>query len=161
MNGLDNIKMSQAELEQLISKYFDCETSEAEEAALKQALAECGYNSPVIDDARVAMGFFLVGKTVDSGLKRKRASVYLWRAMSIAATVAVLIMVGAGLFRTDDILEDDKCIAYVNGEVVHDQDVVMSLIKHDLNNVNSASSTVENSIENQLSAIRSVLQGDK
>ena len=55
MNKLQKIN-SQAELEQLIERYFDGETSLQEEQLLKQTLADCTWTSDTIDEARFTMG---------------------------------------------------------------------------------------------------------
>ena len=43
MNKKQENNMTQAELELLVGKYFDCETTEEEEIVLKRALSECRF----------------------------------------------------------------------------------------------------------------------
>ena len=57
MNKRLNIS-SQAELEQLINRYFDGETTVQDEQALRETLADCPWSSDVIDEARFTMGYF-------------------------------------------------------------------------------------------------------
>ena len=58
MNTFHHIT-NQAELEQLIDRYFDGETSVQEEQLLRKTLANCTWSSETIDEARFTMGYFV------------------------------------------------------------------------------------------------------
>lgn len=102
----------------LSERYFDAQTTEEEEVALRRFLASntCGAE---FDDVRAVMGFSVVGKAK----QRKKKAKHLRRAaIGIAAAVAaVAIAVPALLNRNNDVY-----VAYIGGMVVTDQEVVMT-----------------------------------
>lgn len=159
MNVNRNIemKLSQKELETLIEKYFDCETSDEEERRLRSELADCRYESPLIDECLVAMGYFSVGKKVLSDRKRHSRVVVVRRAMSVAATVAVIFVSALFLRGSFEGVDNGYCYAYVNGEKISDNDKVLALMQSDLSNLNDVTGDDCNSMMEQLSAIRNVL----
>lgn len=126
---------SQAELERLIERYFEGETSLQEEQMLRQQLAECPWESEIIDEARFTMGYFAAHQRQQ---QQRPAAVNRYRVMAIAASVALLLTVGTGLLWHSQ-QPKDVCIAYVNGQEIHNDEAVMALIENDLNNINNAS----------------------
>lgn len=151
MNKLQKIN-SQAELEQLIERYFEGETSLQEEQMLKHNLADCPWSSDTIDEARFTMGYFTAHKqqshrVVNLGMRR--------RVMSIAASIAVLLTIGASaLWYTNH--TQGVCLAYVNGKAISNEDAVMELIAEDLSTMDVASQ----SMEAQLISISEALELD-
>ena len=126
---------SQAELERLIERYFEGETSLQEEQMLRQQLAECPWESEIIDEARFTMGYFAAHQRQQ---QQRPAAVNRYRVMAIAASVALLLTVGTGLLWHSQ-QPKDVCIAYVNGQEIHNDEAVIALIENDLNNINNAS----------------------
>lgn len=126
---------SQAELERLIERYFEGETSLQEEQTLRQQLAECPWESEIIDEARFTMGYFTAHQRQQ---QQRPAAANRYRVMAIAASVALLLTVGTGLLWHSQ-QPKDVCIAYVNGQEIHNDEAVMALIENDLNNINNAS----------------------
>ena len=143
---------NQAELEQLISRYFDGETSIQEEQELRQCLANCPWNSDLIDEARFTMGYFA------AHVQQQRRVVKMTsrrRITAIAASIAVLLTIGASaLWYTQQ--SQGKCLAYVNGKAISNEDAVMELIAQDLNTMDVASQ----SMEAQLQSISEALELD-
>ena len=159
MSGLNentNCGMSLAELERLVSRYFDCETTEDEERLLKRTLASCDYSSPVIDEARVALGYFLVGRSVSKKKRTGTKMIIPLRTISVAAMFALVVMFGIKFYEAD-FAETQDCIAYVNGNVVNDDSEVLALVMGDLAEMNTASVAVEDVMNSQLSAMSSVM----
>lgn len=143
---------NQTELEQLIERYFDGETTLQEEQALKQALADCPWTSDTINEARFAMGYF----TTHKQQQRHSAIVTMRRrAIGIAASIAVLLTIGGALLWQTQ-RPQDVCIAYVNGKAITSDDAVMALIEKDLNTMDNAS----NSMAAQLSSLGEALELD-
>ena len=136
MNKPEQIK-TQAELERLIECYFDGMTTVEQEAALREALAQCPWQSETINEAKAVMGYF-----VAHSQQRRRTTTHFsrLRIAGIAATIALLIAIGGyHLWHTHGQTTDDVCIAYVNGKVLDNSDEVMALIEQDLNSINAAS----------------------
>ncbi len=123
-----------AELEKLIGRYFDGETTVQEEHQLRQCLADCRWNSELIDEARFAMGFFAIDAQERSRGRNRRSH----HITGIAASIALLIGVGAFALWHQHV-RDNMCVAYVDGSVVNDDDEVMALIRQDLNTMGEAS----------------------
>ena len=151
MNKLQKIN-SQAELEQLISRYFEGETSLQEEQMLKQILADCPWNSKTIDEARFTMGYFSAHNQQQRRVVKMRSR---RRITAIAASIAVLLTIGASaLWYTQQF--QGECLAYVNGKAISNEDAVMELIAQDLNTMDDASQ----SMEAQLLSISEALELD-
>lgn len=143
---------NQAELEQLIERYFDGETSIQEEQMLRETLADCPWNSEVIDEARFTMGYFATHGQTQQRVAKKS---YHRQIIGIAASIAVLLTIGGAiLWKTQQ--TQVECIAYVNGKAITSDDAVMALIEKDLNTMDNAS----NSMTAQLSSLGEALELD-
>ena len=135
MNANHHIN-NQAELEQLISRYFDGETTVQEEQALREALADCPWHSEIIDEALFTMGYFAAHRRQQ---ERKNHWLKSDRIIGIAASIAVILAVGGYVIWHQQPQTADMCIAYVNGETINSSEDVMSLIENDLNTIGEAS----------------------
>ena len=157
-NYAEKVKLSQAEIEALIERYFDCLISDAEEKLLKSELAKCQYRSPIIDEALVAIGFFEVGRRRTVKATRNRGNIVALRVASVAASVAVIIAIVMNFVPVSGVNEDNYCIAYVNGQEVNDDAVVLELMRSELAGVNEASKATEETITMQLSAFKGIIK---
>ena len=144
---------NQKELEQLIERYFDGDTTTQEERELRQCLAECPWSSEIIDEARFTLGFF----ATHSQLKRRHIIRLSgrFRITSIAASVAVLLAIGIGMLWQSQ-QSKDMCVAYVNGKVIHDEKEVLSLMQGDLNDMGNATQ----GLADQLSSLGEAIEID-
>ncbi|MBR5673078.1 MAG: hypothetical protein IKW97_01640 [Muribaculaceae bacterium] len=127
---------TQAQLEELISRYFEGETSVQEEQALRQCLADCPWQSETIDEARFTMGYFAAHRRQ---LERKSRWLMNDRIIGIAASIAVILAVGGYVIWHQQPQTTDMCIAYVNGKTIDSSEQVMELIENDLNTIGEAS----------------------
>lgn len=143
---------SKSELEQLIERYFEGETSLQEEQMLKQFLADYPWSSEVIDEVCFTMGYFTAHKQQQRHIVKMTAR---RRFIGIAASVAVLLTIGGALLWQAQ-RPQDECIAYVNGKAITNDDAVMALIEKDLNTMDNAS----NSMVAQLSSLGEALELD-
>ena len=143
---------NQAELEQLIERYFDGETSVQEEQMLRETLAGCPWSSEVIDEARFTMGFFAAHchETERVAKKSNRR-----KFIGIAASIAIVLAAG-GYALWHQQQSTGVCIAYVNGMVVQDDDKVMTLIANDLSMMDNAA----DAMTDQLSSLGAALELD-
>jgi hypothetical protein len=151
MNTFQHIT-DQAELEQLINRYFDGKTSVQEEQMLRETLADCPWSSEVIDEARFTMGYFIAHRKAEQQTSKKS---YSRQVIGIAASIAIIIAAG-GYALWHQQQSDDICIAYVNGRVVQDNDKVMTLVANDLSKMDNAA----NAMTNQLSSLSEALELD-
>ena len=143
---------SQAQLEALIEQYFEGMTTLEQEDAMRQCLAHCPWSSQAIDDARMVMGYFATHaeqqhNQVTHGMRQ--------RFIGIAASIAVILAVG-GYVLWHQSQPSDVCIAYVNGNVVEDNDKVMALVANDMSKMDNAA----NAMTNQLSSLGEALELD-
>ena len=127
---------TQAQLEELIGRYFEGETSVQEEQALRQCLADCPWENETIDEARFTMGYFAAHRR-----QQVRKSRWLTndRIIGIAASIAVILAVGGYVIWHQQPQTTDMCIAYVNGKTIDSSEQVMELIENDLNTIGEAS----------------------
>jgi len=142
---------NQAELEQLIERYFDGETSVQEEQMLRAALADCPWSSETIDEARFTMGYFAAHSHETQRTKKSNSRRQL---IGIAASIAIILAVGVYAWHHHQ--PGDVCIAYVNGQVVQDNDKVMALVADDMSKMDNAS----NAMTDQLSSLGEALELD-
>ena len=143
---------NQAELEQLINRYFDGETSVQEEQMLRETLADCPWSSEVIEEARFTMGFFAAHCQEKARTARKN---HRRQLIGIAASIAIILAAGGFAMWHQQQLSD-VCIAYVNGKVVEDNHQVMALVANDLTKMDNAA----NAMANQLSSLGEALELD-
>ncbi len=151
MNKRLNIS-SQAELEQLINRYFDGETTVQDEQALRETLADCPWSSDVIDEARFTMGYFAAHRNEQQRVAKKTNHRQI---IGIAASIAIILAIG-GYALWHQQQSNDVCIAYVNGNVVDDNDKVMALIANDMSKMDNAA----NAMTHQLSSLGEALELD-
>ncbi len=143
---------NQAELEQLIERYFDGETSVQEEQMLREALADCPWSSEAIDEARFTMGYFAAHSQESERVAKKSNR---RKFIGIAASIAIVLAAG-GYALWHQQQSTGVCIAYVNGMVVQDDEKVMTLIANDLSLIDNAA----DAMTDQLSSLGAALELD-
>ena len=79
--------MTQTELERLIECYFDGMTTVEQEAALRESLAQCRWQSETINEAKAVMGYFVAHS-------QQRASRQLSPCLSQSADIICGILMG-------------------------------------------------------------------
>lgn len=143
---------TQAELEGLIERYFDGDTSVQEEQMLRETLAACPWSSEVIDEARFTMGYFAAHCHEAQRVARKNNRN---KFIGIAASIAIVLAAGVyALWHQQQSV--GVCIAYVNGMVVQDDDKVMTLIANDFSMMDNAA----DAMTDQLSSLGAALELD-
>lgn len=110
-------------------RYFDAETTEREEAQLREFAATT--KDPDFDELRAVMGFAAMERRMEHETKaqrtKKTASLPYWRIAGMAA--CLLLVVGLFALSSESLAEPD-CVAYVNGQKVTNPDQVMELMQH-------------------------------
>ena len=144
---------NQAELEQLIERYFDGETSVQEEQMLSEILADCPWSSEAIDEARFTMGYFAAHCQEKERTARK---IHRRQLIGIAASIAIILAIGIPAMYHSWFAPHNECIAYVDGKIIDNDEVVMALIESDLSKMEDAS----NSMEAQLQSLGEALELD-
>lgn len=144
--------MTKHQLEQLIEKYFEGETTLEEEQTLRKELARTCEISAAIDEARAVMGYSLVQK----GNLTVRKYTNIWRKVAAsAAAIAVFAVIGVQLSMNRT--ETPECIAYIDGQKITDSEMVVSMMLSGLSNVAQAAEASQSqtldSFENLASAM--------
>lgn len=146
-------KTTLPELLDFIERFFDCSLSEAEERQLRHSIADTSLSHPAIDEARAVMG-------LRKPATRQRQSRNFHRTLRIAATVAVLLAIGAYLFITPSSgnFGNNKCIAYTNGRCITDEEAVLNLLREDLREFDDAVEDSDRSFAVELSDIAAFIE---
>lgn len=137
----------------LCAKYFDAETTEGEEAQLRDFAATT--EDPDFDELRAVMGFLAMERKMERGSMETAQSTSnrsYWRIAGVAASF--LLVVGLAAFWSKASAEPD-CVAYVNGQVVTNPDQVMELMQQTMHDL-TADLTLD-PIESQLREMFEVL----
>jgi hypothetical protein len=121
--------------------YFDAETTEAEERMLKRFAASPEADGAEWDELRAVMGYATVGKRLrgqaatTNTIPLRRMPQWMW--IAAAAVFAGLILLPITMWLTDsqDSLDEDICIAYVNGHRVTDPAQVIQAMHHAMSHV--------------------------
>ena len=147
---------NQAELEQLLDRYFEGETTVQEEQELRQCLADCPWHSDAIDEARFTMGYFAAHKQQQQRVAKRTNPRQI---IGIAASIAIILGIGISLFSRQWLTPQYECIAYVNGKVITDnQKAIMSLIAQDLNDMDMATREMAGAIADDMSEMNEASQ---
>lgn len=119
----------------LTERFFDGETSLAEEQELYRLFREGDVPEDLLQYRELFMGF------EDIRLPRQNESRRQWgQAIGIAASIAVLLAVGTTLLtRTSK----DECVAYIYGEKCTDKTIVMQQMQSTLNEMGDISTVDE------------------
>lgn len=137
----------------LCAKYFDAETTEGEEAQLRDFAATT--EDPDFDELRAVMGFLAMERKMERGsmkIAQSTSNRSYWRIAGVAASF--LLVVGLAAFWPKASAEPD-CVAYVNGQVVTNPDQVMELMQQTMHDL-TADLTLD-PIESQLREMFEVL----
>ena len=115
---------------------------------MREALADCPWNSEVIDEARFTMGYFAAHSSQQTNVAKKS---YSRQLIGIAASIAVILAIGIPVLSHKWVEAEPQCIAYVNGKVIeNDQEAIMSLIAPDLNTLEMATREMDDEIANDM-----------
>lgn len=137
-------------LHNLIDRYFDATSTEAEEHEMLKGLADMSLSTPKINEARAVTGFFAVEREMRYSHKGHYNGV-----ARVAAAIAVAAIGCIAIF-TPQKYESDRsnvCIAYIGDTKVTDNETVLSIMRNELDDLEEASSSMQADIEAQLSTL--------
>lgn len=148
---MKSIRLTQAELEALIARYFDAVTTEEEEDTLRHALATGKYQStPPVKGALAALSLASVGR------RQKRIRQNRIALVGRVAAILVVAAVGAAWLMNSD--RQKVCETYIAGTKIEDKKMVMSMISNDLACMTEASEDFAPQIEEQFDDISKLLE---
>lgn len=105
------------ELLRLVNRYFEGDTSLAEERNLRRLLAQSSCTDAPVEEARAVMGVFACGRAECRKAAQKSPSAFYrlrrsrWTAISAVASVAVLIVAVVSMYRFEEIPNSDSLSA--------------------------------------------------
>lgn len=120
----------------LADRYFEAQTTEAEERLLKlyvasEAAADCRF-----DEVRAVMGLAAYSRKAQPATgkhRRHRAAIVRWAA-AIAVVFAASATIGTATYRNNN-----QCVAYIGGKKVTDTEKVMQAMQASIDNVGASS----------------------
>lgn len=133
-----------------IERYFDCGLSDSEEQQLRREIAYTSLKHPAVDEARAMMGF-----------RRPRPAVYRHqtrRIVAVAASVAVIALAATNMVRPA-VSVDSTCIAYIGGERVTDEDVVMSILAENMSDFSEGLDEANDSLQQGIMDVADIIDG--
>lgn len=151
---MQNIKSLQSEDLKLTERYFDGLTTLAEEKRLRQLLANPQLKGAKLDEARATLSFAAVSPVTAA----RKPRVMPWRTVaSVAASVALVVALGAAFFTDGGGHSDGACIAYVDGKRIENPDHVVEIMRSELSAMGEASAEVQDDIATELNAFSEVM----
>lgn len=130
MKPLNDIPLTQAEALQLMERYFEAQTSEQEEEALKRFAASPLADSPAFEPLRATLAMAAyAGKAgfqpaLPQPKNRKHRPTLLLAPLRYAALWAAVVLLGVAVYHFAD-QPDEACIAYINGTRTTSSEAVM------------------------------------
>lgn len=109
----------------MAERYFEAETSDEEEQALRQFAAQT--DDPDFRDLQAVMGFCAMGRKHAAPQRHRHSRTYAF----VGAAASFVLLVGLSLFYSLSSQQHDTgCVAWVNGEQITDPTQVMALMQN-------------------------------
>lgn len=148
------INYDRDEMYRLIRRYFDGETSSADESRLRSLLSLSGDRSDDVEEARAVMGVFATARNIGRKAPANERRRFLMTPLSAVASIAVLLVVSIGVATRSEASDFDKCYASVGGRVINDRQTIEAIVSEDLASISEASQSVNESVADDLSILR-------
>lgn len=139
------------EWQQLIERYFDAATTDAEEQRLKQFLASPQSASPQYNEIKAVMGYLTTAKhhhRAHPAKKRPINSINRALKWSVAAAITIGLFLATWQINATN---SDICIAYINGQKYTDEAIVLAQMHSTMQRMDNGIG--RHSVEQQLGSI--------
>ena len=124
---------------ELVERWFEAETTEAEEKELKLFLART--EDPAFDEARAALGFLRAASSTTASSVAAKGFRRMIPALAVAASVAVAFVLGRVSAPVEVVpVANGTCVSYVHGVEVADEDFAVATMENTLYDLFSVSS---------------------
>lgn len=159
----DNInKINTDELLRNIARYFECMLSDEEERELRYQLARTDLDHPIVEEAKAVMGFQTIRKQVLSkkvaAPVRKSPVRKLGVSLSVAASIALIFVVGFSVISSYNNHSRGECIAFVNGRVLTDEDDVWQIVMQDAGELGEALNECQEGISDDMEDLGTIVE---
>ncbi len=116
--------------EMLIQRYFEAETTEAEENELRSFLSTSPGLDSRYDEVRAVMGYLAVGRSLNKKKMARRPSRMIRTMRHIGVAASLALMIGfVSSYWSDLISERESYVAYVDGNKITDRAIVSQLMQ--------------------------------
>lgn len=115
---------NEAAWDDLVARYFEAQTTPAEEERLRRFLTSPRGADARYDDVRAVMGYLAVGRSQARRPRRQRRPLRPAAVWRVAAAVCLVAGLTATL-ATVHYRRENVCVAYVSGQKETDPDAVM------------------------------------
>jgi len=149
--------MTEKELHILINRYFDGETSIADERALRRELARTPLHTPLIEEAKAVIGYSLVCAAPAAADRHISGRALRGTWWNVAATLVISVLTVAALLTYSHRHEPDECVAYLNGKEISERNTVMSMMMQNLSEMGQASDRLKTGIADDVGEISDIL----
>ena len=116
--------------EMLIQRYFEAETTEAEENELRSFLSTSPGLDSRYDEVRAVMGYLAVGRSLNKKKVARRPSRMIRTMRHVGVAASLALMIGFVSFYWSDLIsERESYVAYVDGNKITDRAIVSQLMQ--------------------------------
>ena len=116
--------------EMLIQRYFEAETTEAEENELRSFLSTSPGLDSRYDEVRAVMGYLAVGRSLNKKKMARRPSRMIRTMRHVGVAASLALMIGfVSFYWSDFISERESYVAYVDGNKITDRAIVSQLMQ--------------------------------
>lgn len=116
--------------EMLIQRYFEAETTEAEEKELRSFLSTSPGLDSRYDEVRAVMGYLAVGCSLNKKKMARRPSRMIRTMRHVGVAASLALMIGFVSFYWSDLIsERESYVAYVDGNKITDRAIVSQLMQ--------------------------------
>lgn len=116
--------------ETLIQRYFEAETTEAEENELRSFLSTSPGLDSRYDEVRAVMGYLAVGRSLNKKKMARRPSRMIRTMRHVGVAASLALMIGFVSFYWSDLIsERESYVAYVDGNKITDRAIVSQLMQ--------------------------------
>lgn len=116
--------------EMLIQRYFEAETTEAEEKELRSFLSTSPGLDSRYDEVRAVMGYLAVGRSLNKKKMARRPSRMIRTMRHVGVAASLALMIGFVSFYWSDLIsERESYVAYVDGNKITDRAIVSQLMQ--------------------------------
>lgn len=132
----------------IVELYFEAETTEEEELALRHFLTSEESNLPCFNEIKAVMGYIATGKNIKRKGNRQQNRIRPFgNFIRYSAAAIITIIIGFGVWKS---VNDNKniCIAYIDGKYYNDEKIVLTEMHKALAHIGH--NIEENTIEQQL-----------
>lgn len=142
----------------LIERYFEADTTPGEEKELLRMLLDSDPSDPKVSEALAVMGYARLMKKPSAAKSRRQPLKAMWRpALTVAASVAVVVVLIAGVMVSRGDALQAGSYAYSGGERIENLQQILSIVEGQMSDMSEAQSDMFNEVTADLDDIRSAM----